>query len=177
ARLRDAGARASTVPVKIRDSAFNTITRQRRLAEPTDMTEPIWRTAVELARPEHRGKRIRLVGVTASGLGERAQLALFDGLADDRRRRAVRAADELRHRFGTRAVTRARLIRTGLPAPFERDLGTAVERRGRFDSRAGTGRKQAPGDAAIQGRNGLADEPADNRATGFEDQDLDDGNP
>jgi hypothetical protein len=27
-------------------------------------------------------------------------------------------------------VTRARLIGTGLPAPFERDPGTAVERRG-----------------------------------------------
>ncbi len=144
ARLRDSGARASTVTVKIRDSGFNTITRQRRLAEPTDLTEPIWRAALELARPEIRGKRVRLVGVTASGFGERDQLALFDGLEDDRRRRAVQAADELRHRFGTRAVTRARLIRTGLPAPFERDLGTPVERRGRFDSRGGTGRKHAP---------------------------------
>ncbi len=144
ARLRDAGARAATVTVKVRDSSFTTITRQRRLAEPTDLTEPIWRAALELARPELRGKRIRLVGITASGLGEREQLALFDGVADDRRRRAVQAADELRHRFGTRTVTRARLIRTGLPAPFERDLGTAVERRGRFDSRGGTGRRQAP---------------------------------
>jgi DNA polymerase-4 len=144
ARLRDAGARASTVTVKIRDSSFSTITRQRRLAEPTDLTEPIWRAALELARPELRGKRIRLVGVTASGLGKRDQLALFDGLADDRLRRVVKAADELRHRFGTRAVTRARLIRTGLPAPFERDLGTPVERRGRFDSRPGTGRKDRP---------------------------------
>jgi DNA polymerase IV len=142
ARLRDAGLRATTVTVKVRDSAFHTVTRQRRLAEPTDLTEPIWRAALELARPEVRGKRIRLVGVTASGLGERDQLALFDGLDEDRRRRAVKAADELRHRFGTRAVTRARLIRTGIPAPFERDLGTAVERRGSFDSRAGTGRKK-----------------------------------
>jgi DNA polymerase-4 len=143
ARLRDAGARASTVTVKIRDSTFVTITRQRRLPEPTDLTEPIWRAALELARPELRGKRIRLVGVTASGLAERAQLALFDGLADDRRRRAVRAADDLRHRFGTRAVTRARLIRAGLPSPFEHDLGTPVERRGRFDNRPGTGRREA----------------------------------
>jgi DNA polymerase-4 len=144
ARLRDSGAKAGTVTVKIRDSSFNTITRQRRLIEPTDLTEPIWRAALELARPELRGRRIRLVGVTASGLGERDQLSLFDAMADDRRRRAVEAADELRHRFGTRAVTRARLIRTGLPAPFERDLGTPIERRGRFDSRAGTGRKHAP---------------------------------
>ena len=128
-RLRHAGIKAGTVTVKVRDSGFNTITRQRTLAEPTDMTEPIWRTALELARPEMRGKRIRLLGVGTSGFGEREQLGLFE-VGDARRRRVVEAADEVRERFGTRAITRARLLRTGLPAPFERDLGTAVERRG-----------------------------------------------
>ncbi len=128
-RLRSAGLKATTVTVKVRDSAFRTVTRQRSLAEPTDLTEPIWRVALELARPEVRGKRIRLIGVTASGFGEREQLGLFE--ADDpRRRRAVEAADELRRRFGPGAVTRARLLRTGLPAPFERDVGTATEQRG-----------------------------------------------
>jgi DNA polymerase-4 len=121
-RLRDSGVKASTVTVKIRDSAFRTITRQRTLAEPTDLTEPIFRTALELARPEVRGLRIRLLGVTASGLGQREQLALF--AADDpRRRRVVEAADAVRHRYGERAITRARLIGSRLPAPFERDPG------------------------------------------------------
>ena len=128
-RLRSAGVKAGTVTVKVRDSGFNTITRQRSLSEPTDLTEPIWRAALELARPEIRGKKIRLLGVTASHLGEREQLGLFETL-DPRRRRAVEAADELRRRFGPRAVTRARLLRAGLPAPFERDFGTATERRG-----------------------------------------------
>src|SRR6185369_9043583 len=41
-RLRAAGLRASTVSVKIRDSSFRTITRQRTLPEPTDLAEPIW---------------------------------------------------------------------------------------------------------------------------------------
>ncbi len=128
-RLRSSGVRASTVTVKIRDSSFRTITRQRTLPEPTDMTEPIFRTALELARPEVRGVRIRLLGVSASHLGERDQLALF--AADDpRRRRAIEAADRIRRRFGERAVTRARLLGTGLPAPFERDPRTSLERRG-----------------------------------------------
>ncbi|MCI0345095.1 MAG: DNA polymerase IV [Chloroflexi bacterium] len=128
-RLRHAGLKAGTVTVKVRDSGFHTITRQRALAEPSDLTEPIWRAAVELARPDMRGKRIRLLGVAASRFGAREQLGLFEA-ADDRRRRVVEAADEVRERFGTRAITRARLLRTGIPAPFERDLGTAVERRG-----------------------------------------------
>jgi DNA polymerase-4 len=127
-RLRDGKLKASTVTVKIRDSSFRTITRQRTLPEPTDLTEPIYRTAVELARPEVRGSRIRLVGVTASGLGERDQLALF--AADDPRHRSVvEAADAVRHRFGERAITRARLVGARLPAPFEHDPLTAVDAR------------------------------------------------
>jgi DNA polymerase-4 len=127
-RLRAAELLAGTVTVKIRDSRFRTITRQRTLPVPTDLTEPIWRTALELARPEVAAIRVRLLGVTASSLVSREQLALFG--EDPRRRRAVEAADALRRRYGERAVTRARLIGTGLPAPFERDPGTAVERRG-----------------------------------------------
>jgi DNA polymerase-4 len=129
-RLRSAGVRAGTIAVKIRDSAFRTITRQRTLAEPTDLTEPIFRAALELARPEIRGMRVRLLGVTASNLGEREQLALFEP-SEPRRRRAVEAADQLRHRFGERAVTRARLLGAGLPAPFERDPRNPLDRRAR----------------------------------------------
>lgn len=144
-RLRHAGLKAGTVTVKIRDTGFNTITRQRGLSEPTDMTEPIWRLALDLARPEMRGKKIRLLGVAASGFGGRGQLGLFE-TEDARRRRAVEAADEVRERFGTRAITRARLLRTGVPAPFERDFGTDVERRGDLaEDVERTGRKRRSG--------------------------------
>jgi DNA polymerase-4 len=134
-RLRASGVKAATVTVKIRDSTFRTITRQRTLSEPTDLTEPIWRAALELARPEVRAIRVRLLGVTASNLGERVQLQLFSGegeAAGDaaRGRRVVEAEDAIRRRFGERAVTRARLLGTGLPAPFEHDPMTAPEHRG-----------------------------------------------
>jgi DNA polymerase-4 len=127
-RLRAAGTRGTTVTVKIRDSAFTTITRQRTLPLPTDMTEPIWQTAVELARPEVAGKRIRLLGVTMSGLGVPEQLGLFAD-SDERRRRAIVAADSIRRRWGDGAVIRARLLGTAVPAPFERDPMTPLERR------------------------------------------------
>jgi DNA polymerase-4 len=108
-RLRAGGVRAATVVVKIRDSHFRTVTRQRTLAEPTDLAEPIWHVALELARPEIRGRRIRLVGVGAHGLGEPSQLGLF-APADDRQHRVVDATDAVRRRFGEHAVTRARLL-------------------------------------------------------------------
>jgi len=129
ARLRVAGYKASTVEVKIRDSAFNTVTRQKTMAEPTDLTDPIWRVAVELGRPLYRGKKIRLVGVTASNFDQGGQLEMFDA-EDPRQRAAVRASDAIRRRWGERAVTRARLIGTRTPVPFERDFGTSAEARG-----------------------------------------------
>jgi DNA polymerase IV len=132
-RLRSAGLKTGTVQVKIRDSSFRTITRQRTLPDPTDQTEPIWRVALELARPEVRGLRIRLLGVTASNLGERQQLGMFDegpgAAGGDRRRRATQAADAVRRRFGDGAMTRARLLGSDLPAPFERDPMKPLERR------------------------------------------------
>ena len=76
----------------------------------------------------------------------REQLGLFEA-DDERQRKVVEAADEVRERFGTRAITRARLLRTGIPAPFERDLGTAVERRGEHavaDDEAARRRKRRP---------------------------------
>ena len=132
ARLRSAGLRAATVHVKVRDSAFRTITRQRTLPEPTDLTEPIWRAAVELARPEIRGIHVRLLGVGTSGFAEREQMTLFaeDATGEGgRRRRATEAADAVRRRFGDGAMTRARLLGSGLPAPFERDPMKPLERR------------------------------------------------
>jgi DNA polymerase IV len=129
-RLRSAGVRASTIAVKIRDSSFRTITRQRTLPEPTDLTDPIYRAAVELARPEVRGIRVRLLGVSASNLGDREQLGLFP-TDDPRRRAAIEAADTIRRRYGSRAVTRGRLVGADLPAPFERDPRNPLDRRAR----------------------------------------------
>jgi DNA polymerase-4 len=139
-RLRAAGLKASTVSVKIRDSSFRTITRQRTLPSPTDLAEPIWRVALELARPEVRGIRGRLLGVGTSNFAEPSQLPLFGGEdGEARRRAATEASDVIRKRFGERAVTRARLLGTGLPAPFERDPMTPVDRRtlGATDGDAG----------------------------------------
>jgi DNA polymerase-4 len=152
-RLRATGVKAGTVAVKVRDSSFRTVTRQRTLAEPTDLTDPIWRAALELARPEVRGIRVRLLGVTASNLGAPDQLPLF-AASDDRQRRVVEAADRLRRRFGERAVTRARLLGTGLPAPFERDMGTDVERRG---VHAADAEAPVPRRRVVEGRDSLGD--------------------
>ncbi|HEY0444726.1 MAG TPA: DNA polymerase IV [Candidatus Limnocylindrales bacterium] len=161
-RLRASGIKAGTIAVKVRDSSFRTVTRQRTLKEATDLTEPIWQTALELARPEVRGIRVRLLGVTASNLAAPDQMPLFAG-EDSRKRRVVEAADDIRRRYGERAVTRARLIGAALPAPFERDPGTAAERRGRHAADVdGTSDSRPPTRRDRQGDTGGAEDP-DNR--------------
>jgi DNA polymerase IV len=119
-RLRADGLRCSTVAVKIRDSDFVTITRQRTMPDPTDSTDVIWRTTVALTRREVHGMRVRLLGVGASGLSDRHQLALFESV-DQRERRADTVVDAIRQRFGPRAIRRARLLDADVGAPFERD--------------------------------------------------------
>jgi hypothetical protein len=69
-----------------------------------------------------------LLGVAATHLTDREQLSLFD-TGDGRRERATRAADAIRHRFGSRAITRARLLGSGVAEPFERDPRHAPEGR------------------------------------------------
>ena len=119
-RLRSSHVLAATVAVKIRDTDFVTITRQKTLADPTDSTDVIWHAAIDLARREVKGMRVRLLGVAATGLTEQQQIPLF-AEEDARHRRAVEATDALRKRYGSRAIRRASLLDGNVGEPFERD--------------------------------------------------------
>ena len=125
-RLRAGGVKARTIAVKVRDSSFATITRQRTLPEPTDQTELVFEAARELARPQLKGIRVRLLGVAASHLGEGGQLSMF-GANDERKAKATAAADAIRKRYGSKAIRRARLLDSAVAEPFERDPMSAPE--------------------------------------------------
>jgi hypothetical protein len=120
------------------------------------MTDPIFRAALELARPEVRGIRVRLLGVSASNLGDREQLGLFPS-DDPRRRAAIEATDTIRRRYGSRAVTRGRLVDAELPAPFERDPRNPLDRRARGVESDG----EEASVAASDGRDRLGDTECD----------------
>ena len=125
-RLRSSRIRAVTITLKLRDSSFTTITRQTSLETPADLTEPIYEAAVTLLRRELHGQKIRLVGVTASNFRDREQMGMFEAKDDPKRHAAAEALDKIRNKYGNRAVTRARLVRSHVPEPFERDPMKAV---------------------------------------------------
>ncbi|MGI5917930.1 MAG: DNA polymerase IV [Anaerolineae bacterium] len=113
ARLRDGGMVGQTVRIKLRFSDFDTITRQVRLDQPTDQGPIIYAAAYRLLQRNWPPRRwIRLIGVGVAGLLEEGgyQLSLLDG-TDQRRIRLSRALDQIRDRYGNRAIQRASLLR------------------------------------------------------------------
>jgi DNA polymerase-4 len=120
ARLRRAGFAARTVTLKVRYADFETVTRSRSWPAPVATSHVVLRTvrALLASLPVSRG--VRLLGVSLSHLGEQgpAQGVLDLGLAeptderrDDRLAAVERAVDEVRARFGERAVRSATLVR------------------------------------------------------------------
>jgi DNA polymerase-4 len=110
-RLRQSGVQGWTVNIKIRDADFKTITRSRRLLEPTDYEETIYQTALELANEARwgGGKRIRLLGVSLSQLTdqESQQISLFTGNEPTELRELHQAIDALKDRYGEQIIIRA----------------------------------------------------------------------
>ncbi|MBC9953036.1 DNA polymerase IV [Leucobacter sp. cx-42] len=110
-RLRDKGFVARTIAIKVRWSSFETVTRSKTLADPTDATQRIYRTAKDLFEEFGAARRpVRLIGVRAEqlSLGGGASTALWD---DDEQWRAVdHAVDEVREKFAGLGLQPARLL-------------------------------------------------------------------
>lgn len=118
-RLRSKGLCGRTVTIKVRFSNFKTITRSRTLEHEVDTPFEIYDIAKDLyLRLDPDRPRIRLLGVSVSGVvpgPPKRQLELLEGTdgkaVADRRARASDAMDDIRHRFGTDAVTSASLLK------------------------------------------------------------------
>jgi len=111
--LRDGGLAAARVTLKLRYADFRTLTRSHT-SDPTQDGLTIYRRAEALLDREAVTEAVRLIGLSASGLGAagQGQLSLLDGAAL-RRERLGSVVDRLTSRFGEGAVRPASL----LPAP------------------------------------------------------------
>jgi DNA polymerase-4 len=104
-RLRQHRLFARTVTLKLRDSDFHTITRAHTLAEPTDLDGPIFSAATELFQANWNKRKVRLLGVQASGLEQSpGQMSLLDHDRLQKWQKALEATDRLRDRFGFDSV-------------------------------------------------------------------------
>jgi DNA polymerase-4 len=110
-RMRVDGYLGRVVAVKLRDTLFHTVIRQRALPEPMNDETQIYRTASALLDENWDGRLLRLIGVSVSGLSKSdgaIQPSLFD--TDAHKRRMTEAVDSLRNRFGDSALVRAGIL-------------------------------------------------------------------
>lgn len=107
-QLRHSGLMGRTVTLKMRRADFTTVTRQVTLGYPTDQDRVIGQAALELfAKTWGEGRPVRLLGVGVSGFEEGArQLGLWDQPVEEVQR-LQSTVDELRDRFGEKAIRRA----------------------------------------------------------------------
>jgi DNA polymerase-4 len=128
-RLRAAGVAGRTVTLKVRFGDFATITRSQTLPGAVDTGPAIARTGASLLTQVDVAPGVRLLGVSVSnlfrGAARQLSLDLDNGAADEPEsaawKDATRAVDEVRKRFGGRALGPAVLLGKG---------GLAVKRQG-----------------------------------------------
>ncbi|MEM8837977.1 MAG: DNA polymerase IV [Pseudomonadota bacterium] len=101
-----------TIVLKLKSDEFKIRTRNRRLADPTQLSDRIFRTACALLDPEIDGTLYRLIGVGVSDLQSEDLADPLDLIDEDATKRAgaERAIDQVRAKFGNEAVTFGRLF-------------------------------------------------------------------
>lgn len=114
AALRAQGIVGRTITLKAKFADFTQVTRSRTLKHPTNLTRPIYETALELLRELNPQRPLRLIGVGVSnfGAGDR-QLTLLPAPEDVREEREAAldsTLDVVRERFGRDAIVRGKLF-------------------------------------------------------------------
>ena len=112
-RIRAKELVAGTVQVKIRQADFSTFTRQRALRPPGNSTDQLYEAAKGLLHDwllDFPGARIRLLGVGGSDLSKDAQPDLFAPDVAAGGTQLDQTVDEIRDRFGSLSVGRARTL-------------------------------------------------------------------
>jgi len=105
-RLKKGGISGQTVVLKLKTADFKSRTRNRRLEDPTQLADRIFRTGLSLLEKETDGTRFRLVGIGVTDLrdgGIADPPDLVDAQAG-RRAAAEAAMDKLREKFGKATV-------------------------------------------------------------------------
>jgi DNA polymerase-4 len=106
ARLKKHGIAGHTVVLKMKTTDFKSRTRNKRLEDPTQLADRIFRTGLSLMERETDGTKFRLLGIGVTDLSD-PTLADPPDLVDHqagRRAAAEAAMDKLRDKFGTSAV-------------------------------------------------------------------------
>jgi len=108
-RLRKRGLFAGRLTLKFRDPEFKTWTRTSRLEIESNQDSELFALALKILQKEKPKLLVRLLGVSATELGETRRMPLFGKEKIEKRDRLFQALDRTRARFGPDAIYPARL--------------------------------------------------------------------
>ena len=116
ARMRSEGAKAYGVSVTIRGNDFKNRSHQKKLTEPTDITNEIYklcRSLFDELWDKHTPLRLLGIGLLNVTKEEYAQQCMFCDEGKDRARKLDRAVDDIRGRFGADTIMRGSVMGSG----------------------------------------------------------------
>ena len=105
-RLKKGGHAGRTLVLKLKSHDFKLRTRNRALADPTQLADRIFRTGLALLEKEIDGTKYRLIGIGVADLSDphRADPMDLIDVQATKRAKAEGAMDKLREKFGVRAL-------------------------------------------------------------------------
>jgi DNA polymerase-4 len=105
-RLKKGDIAGHTVVLKMKTADFKSRTRNRKLEDPTQLADRIFRTGIELLQKETDGTKFRLIGIGVTDLCDptRADPPDLIDVQSSRRAAAEAAMDKLRDKFGKGTV-------------------------------------------------------------------------
>ena len=105
-RLKSSHIAGETVVLKLKTKNFKTRTRNRKLNDPTQMADQIFRIGQDLLKKELDGTAFRLLGIGVQHLTQAITTPEADLLDQDviKRSAAEIAMDKLREKFGNKAI-------------------------------------------------------------------------
>jgi len=112
--VRKKGYKGRTITLKIRFQDFTTLNKSITLKNPTNIDDLIFKTVVNLSgKIKIKRGGVRLLGVKLSSLTSNNRLKQLDLLEDkdDKLEQLTQSLDKIREKYGTKAVTRASLLK------------------------------------------------------------------
>ena len=110
ARMRREGKKCNCVAVSFRTLEFKNKSHQRKLDNPTDVTNEIYQNVRQLFQESWSGQPLRLIGVALTGLTEDdfIQMSIFeDPKKREQQKKLDEAMDNIRKKFGNDKISRA----------------------------------------------------------------------
>ncbi len=112
-RLRKQNKYASVVVVTLKDKFFKRFSHQKKLVNATNLTEEIYKTALDILSEMNVDDGIRLIGVRLDKLSDSSshQVSLFEDLTvREGNNELEKTVDELKEKYGFKIIKKASLI-------------------------------------------------------------------